>query len=129
MEEQNNALFQTTLFVTPQMLFIKPNTIFFYKPPKTLSICIFPSTIWHLWFKYLLNVWEKPWYESVGWPRRANLDLKINQNLNCKIKQNPNFKESKFRFMVALEGQSQIKKKQNSETKFRIKLNRSFEIK
>ena len=31
--------------------------------------------------------------------------------------------------MVALEGQSQIKKKQNSETKFRIKLNRSFEIK
>ena len=57
-------MFQITFFVTAQMIFIKLNTIFFHKPPKTLNMCIFPGRIRYFWFKYFLNVWEKYWHES-----------------------------------------------------------------
>ena len=82
-------MFQATFFVISQMFFEKPNMIFFQKPPKTLNICLFPSTIRYFWFKYLLNFWGKYWHESTLQRNSENHKTKIlfktekqNYNLN-----------------------------------------------
>ena len=82
-------MFETTFIITPLMFFIKPDTIFFHKLPKTFNICIFPSTTRCLWFKYFLKAWEKYWHEATLQGNSKNHKIKMlfktekqNWNLN-----------------------------------------------